>query len=68
MKNESVNTTHINSTVVDMYVQPEKDHHLTQGFDIARLNFTWNVTEYTHQRLHIKMNFTDALAISPLII
>jgi len=68
MKNETVNTTHINSTVVDIYIEPAEERHLAPGFDLSQLNFTWNVTEYADDELRIKLNFTKALSISPMLV
>jgi hypothetical protein len=34
MKNESVNITHLNETVLGVYIEPAEDRHLSSGFDI----------------------------------
>jgi hypothetical protein len=65
MRNNSVNITHLNHTVLDIYLEPEGDWHLEKGNSLAQLNFTWNVTEYTSERLFIKLNFSHPLSISP---
>jgi hypothetical protein len=65
MRNESVNVTHLNETVLDIYVEPQGNWHLEEGNSLSQLNFTWNVTKYTSERLFIKLNFSHPLSISP---
>ena len=66
MKNESLNFTHINTTIIDMYVQPALDWHIQEpNFTNSLLNFTWNVTKYENDFMMFKLNFTDPLVLSP---
>ena len=44
MKNQNINLTHLNNSIIDIYVEPSD---LREEEDIKmNLNFTWNVTEY----------------------
>jgi hypothetical protein len=62
----NVNLTDL-AEVIEMYIVPFNDwtSH-TQNFDMAHLNFTFNITEFKQDYMHIKLNFTDPYAISPL--
>ena len=68
MKIEQVNITHINFTVLDIYIKPALDRHLiAPDFNLTSLNFTWNIILYQEDTLKIKLNFSDPLTISPLL-
>lgn len=53
MKTDGVNLTHINSTVLDIFIHPEQDRHLEDGYNVTKLNMTWEVTKYSGKLLQI---------------
>jgi hypothetical protein len=68
MKNDNLNATHlkeINSTNIDIYIEPSNDWHLEFSFDISKLNFSWWVEEYKEDLMTIQLNFTNPYEISP---
>jgi hypothetical protein len=68
MKTDIVNITHINSSICDIYVEPEDNWHKNiDGFNISRLNLTWNVTGYERDQLNISLKFNNPVDISPKI-
>lgn len=47
VKNPNITLSHINRTIVDCYIVPRNNWHLTKkNFRMTMLNFTWNVTHY----------------------
>ena len=42
--NTSINISLINSSNTLMYVKPGNNRERDQGFDVKKVNFTWNVT------------------------
>ena len=62
MKTESINTTWINSTMVDIYIDPSKTRY--NDNETANLNLTWETVSYQDQYLKIKLNFDHPYAIS----
>lgn len=66
VKNPNITLSHINSTIVDCYIVPTGNWHLTKKhFKMEHLNFTWNVTFYEENFMKLKLNFTDPSYISP---
>lgn len=66
VKNPNITLSHINSTIVDCYIVPRGNWHLTKkNFKLEQLNFTWNVTSYENEFMKLKLNFTDPIQISP---
>ena len=66
MKTEFVNITHLNDTIIDMYIEPYNMwSSWTQDFNLTTLNFTWNVTSYIGKELNIKLYFYNPEVISP---
>ena len=66
MKTEVVNITHLNDTIIDMYIEPYNNWtSWTSEFNLTTLNFTWNVTSYNGKKLFIKLNFYNPEVISP---
>jgi hypothetical protein len=60
MRTEIVNITELNSTYFDLYIAPSNTwHELEPTFNISNLNFTWNVTAYERDEMHVKLNFTS---------
>jgi len=50
-----------------MYITPYNDWHVGKSnFSLDSLNFTFNVTQYELDYMLIKLNFADALQISPM--
>ena len=66
MRTEGVNLTHINSTIIDLYIIPEQDRHLEEGFNITTLNLTWQATDFKNDTLQIQLYFNNPSVISPL--
>jgi hypothetical protein len=69
MKTEYINTSHINSTNVDIYVEPSNDWHLWDDtFDAnSTLNLTWVVDKYEAKQMDINVTFLNPLWISSKI-
>jgi len=68
MKNSNLNSTdllEINSTIIDLYIQPSNDWHLEKDYDISKLNMTWWVIKYDLDYMEIQMNFSRPFEISP---
>jgi hypothetical protein len=42
----TVNLTELNSTVLDMYIIPALERHQENAFNISKLNFTFNATDF----------------------
>ena len=64
---ERANITQINSTNADLYITPVDHWHLDyESFNMSKLNFTWNTTEYANDYLKLKLYFIEPLYISPL--
>ena len=66
MSTALVNITQMNSSFIDMYIEPY--NNWTEGiddFNMSKLNFTWNVTSYEGRKLFIKCNFFSPPTISP---
>lgn len=67
MKNEGLNLTLLNDTIMDLYLEPRDDWAtFKSGFNMSFLNFTWNVTEYKLDFMIIKLQFVNPYEISPL--
>jgi len=62
MKTKFINATQINSTIVDMYINPSKSRK--SDFDVAKLNFTWDTLSYKDEFLTIKLSFKHHYEIS----
>ena len=63
---EFVNITEMNTTYIDMYIEPYTNWHIgVDDFNMTKLNFTWNVTYYHGRKLYIQCNFTSPPTISP---
>ena len=67
MKNEGLNLTNLNETIMDLYLEPRDDWaNFKTDFNMSFLNFTWNVTEYKLDFMMIKLKFVNPYEISPL--
>ena len=62
MKTKFINSTEINSTIIDMYIKPSRSR--TNDNDTAKLNFTWDTLSYENQFLTIQLNFEHPYDIS----
>lgn len=63
---KTANLSLINSTLIDMYIQPFEDWHLYEdGFNISLFNFTWKVISLEDDLMEIQLNFNHPNAISP---
>jgi hypothetical protein len=60
--------SHINSSVVDMYVDPANNRELDDGFNASLLNFTWKVEAILKDFMFIQLNFSHPHEISPDVI
>ena len=57
----------INETVLDVYVKPALNRHLTDPtFDNSSLEITWIPHSFTEYELVLNVTFKNAKAISPL--
>jgi hypothetical protein len=67
MSTQYIEITHINLTIVDIYVKPSNDWHLWDDtFDpTSSLNLTWAVDKYEGKQMDINITFLNPLWISP---
>jgi hypothetical protein len=62
-----VNITEMNTTYIDMYIEPYSRWDLgIERFNMTKLNFTWDVTHYHGRELYIQCNFYSPPNISPM--
>lgn len=66
--NSNVNLTHIDESVLTLYIIPAEGRGSEPNFNASSLNFTWKVTEFKAKYFSLKLNFSDPLSISPLLI
>ena len=63
--NQTLNTNgiakeFINNTILDMYIEPANFRHLDEDqFDMSKLNFTWNTTEFKDTDLIVQLYFNE---------
>ena len=62
---EIYNWTHINSSIVDMYIDPSRNREFEENFNASQLNFTWQVERILKDYMFIQLNFTNPYEISP---
>jgi len=62
----AINLTHVNSSMIDIYIVPAADRHLIDGFNLTKLNFTWNATAYEYDTLTIMLSFFEPSFVSTL--
>ena len=63
MESQHLNISHINRTMLDIYVKPSEDWHLDEeSFDAnSTLNFTWAAEKYEGQYLDLSLKFENPL-------
>ena len=61
------NLSFINNSNTDIYVNPANERELDEGFNISKLNLTWNATSFINNKMIISLNFSSPLDISPLM-
>ena len=66
---ENLNISHINSSLIDFYLEPSNKWHLFEdGFEFnPKLNFTWKVDSFEQDLLTINLTFRDPEQISPKV-
>ena len=42
----SMNLSDLNTTQLEMYINPYNNRHLEDGFNISKLNFTWQIVYF----------------------
>jgi len=62
----TINLTQVNTTMIDIYIVPAENRHLSDGFNITKLNFTWNATEFYYDTLTIMLDFPNPSYVSIL--
>ena len=55
-----------------MFIEPAEDWHIIHDgiafvTNVTYLNLTWEIVDLTSKTMDMKINFSDPLAISPLI-
>ena len=63
MNTERVNISWINSTVLDMFIDPFSAQDDSE--EPKDLNFTWKATKFHDKLLEFQLNFSEAIFISP---
>ena len=66
--NSDVNLTLIDDSVLTLYIIPADSRDTEPNFNASSLNFTWKATNFKAKFLDIKLNFSDPVSISPLLI
>ena len=56
---EKLNISDINETFLELYIIPKKDRHLEEGYNISKLNFTWEVVHYQYDEMKVQLLFND---------
>ena len=62
------NLSEFNTSNMDLYVKVSNERLAETDFNATKLNFTWEITEFTERNMSIQLNFTNPLAISPKIV
>ena len=62
MKTQFINITQINSTVVDIHVNPSKSRN--NDNESAKLNLTWDTLSYEKEYLTVQLDFEHPYEIS----
>ena len=65
---EIYNWTHINSTIVDMYIDPSGNREYAEGFNASLLNFTWSLDHIIKDFMFIQLENLNPYEISPEVI
>jgi len=68
LKSIGFNISFINSTVLDLKLNPAALRNQADGFNESLLNFTWKPVRIFNQYLELQVNFTHPLSISPLVV
>lgn len=77
MQTDHVNLTTINSTFLDLYIEPSEDWHLfddpfsidpATNMTTPSLNFTWEVISYKRDQMVFNLTFIDPVQISPKVL
>jgi len=56
----------INESMIDIYVVPSEERlKHTEVVDVKKLNMTWEAIKFENKHIHIQVNFTNPLFISP---
>lgn len=58
----------INSSVIDIYVDPSSNREYEDDFNASRLNCTWQVDSILNDFMFIQLNFIYPYEISPALI
>jgi hypothetical protein len=56
----------LNSSFIDIYIEPANDRHLDEGVNISKLNLTWVLGDITDDTVTFKLNFSDPIYVSPM--
>lgn len=64
MRTEGFKISLINTTVLDVFINPAFNRHLEDGFNITKLNMTWNATKYSGKLLQLQLYFFNPPMVS----
>jgi hypothetical protein len=64
----SVNMTDLNETQLELYIWPYNNRQLEEGFNLSKLNFTWEVVGFEYDYVLVQLNFTDVNYISTQVV
>mgnify|MGYP000905266655 CR=1 FL=1 len=59
------NLSELNQKILDLYVTFDSERKSEKGFELSKLNFTWYSKTFENDRLHLKLNFSYPILISP---
>jgi hypothetical protein len=60
------NISLLNSTFLDLYIQPALGRNLDESFVLSTVNFTWSCTKLVNNKMEFKLTFPNPYEISPL--
>ena len=52
-----MNLSDLNTTQLELYINPYNDRHLEDGFNISKLNFTWQIVYFKWEYVLIQLKF-----------
>ena len=61
------NLSFINNSNTDVYVKPANGRDKDEGFNLSKLNLTWNLISFVNNKMILSLNFSSPLDISPLM-
>ena len=58
----------MNNTQIEMYINPYNDRQLEEGFNISKLNFTWEIVSFKWEYVLVQLKFEAPNYISSEVV